>query len=172
MAHLHSHRCCSTYPELKDHGGDRGGAGDRWEGTSQPLLIKYGCVCEGQGELQRRPDEGQEKVRGRRMSGPGHSTRGRKPTDWASTSLKVDPWAGLGLSTEAFQGGAHGCLWLWTSKLSLQWQVLCSPHPSLYSGQVSMEERCGPFPPLMCPWQTIEPPSLSSLNGLSSPQST
>lgn len=132
---------------------------------------------------------GWEKVRGRRMSGPGHSTRDRKPTDWASTSLKVDPWAGLCLSTEAFQGGAHSCLWLWTSKfsdtsqegsypvsllreLSLQWQVLCSHHPSLYSGQVSMEERCGPFPPLMCPRQTIEPPSLSSLNGLSSPQST
>lgn len=31
---------------------------------------------------------------------------------------------------------------------------------ALYSGQVSMEETYGPFPPLLSPWQVTEPPSL------------
>lgn len=31
---------------------------------------------------------------------------------------------------------------------------------AMYSGQVSMEERCGLFPPLLSPWQITEPPSL------------
>lgn len=123
------------------------GAGDRWEGASQPLLIKYGCDGEGSGDLL-----GQMRVR--RTSGPGHSRRGRRPTGWASTGLKVEPCAVLCLSTKAFLGEGP---WLSLTvdlsfqihprrdhtpfppfrELRLQWWVLHSPHPSLvfWSGQ-------------------------------------
>lgn len=40
-----------------------------WEGASQPLLIKYGCDREGNGDLLGRPEEDQENVRVRRPYG-------------------------------------------------------------------------------------------------------
>lgn len=46
-------------------------------------------------------------------------------------------------------------------ELSLQWGGSSVPLTlALYSGQVSMEETYGPFPPLLSPWQVTEPPSL------------
>lgn len=146
--------CCSAYQELEGHGGNTGGPGNKYECVSWPLQIKSGCDFKGRGDGLGRPAEGQQK-------GAEHSRRGRKLTGWASKRLKVDPW---GLSTEAWQE-PQGCLWLWTSKFldttqegshpsSLSWRSAYSEGSSvpltlvLYSLQVSLEERSGPFPPL------------------------
>lgn len=115
------------------------------------------------------------------MSGPGDSQ------DLGIAEGEGSPLAGplqpqgrslccVVLGTEAFLGGGPWLLWLWTCQFSDISQEGSLPSQgaqptvggcvsvpfalALYSGQVSMEERCGPFPPLLCPWQITEPPSL------------